>query len=79
MQMFATVPHLKLIAHKWIYSSEAGRILYQRKSVAKTRMPVIQVLNTTTPSPQAYSWFIQMSLIPELSNRLKKSAPEEAA
>lgn len=55
-QTFAMVPPLKLISYKW--SSEVGHVLYQRKSVAKTRMSVVQALSTTTVSPQNFSWFI---------------------
>lgn len=76
--MFAMVPHLKLMAYQWIYSSEVGHVLCQ-KSVAKTRIPVDQVLNTTAVSPQNSSWFIQMALTIELLNRLKKSTPVPAA
>lgn len=47
VQILAMVPHLKLTAYKWIYSSEAGHVLHQKNSVVKTRMPVVQVLNTT--------------------------------
>lgn len=77
--MFAMVPHLKLIAYKRICNSEVGHVLYQRKPVAKTRMPVVQVLNTATVSPQNSSWFIRMPLTVALSNRLEKPTPAAAA
>lgn len=71
--MFAVVPHLKLLAYTCIYSSKEGHVLCQKKSVAMVKMPLFQVLNTTSVFPQNSSWYTLMSFTIELLKGLKKA------
>lgn len=76
--MFAVAPYLKLLAYKCIYSSEEGQVLCQKKSVAKAKMGLVQVLNTASVSPQNSSWYTLMCITSEVLKRLQKTTHASA-